>query len=41
MIAARMEQVLCEYCGKSFNKANYGRWHGDNCKEKNGKNSVR
>lgn len=24
----------CEYCGKVVNLINFGRWHGDRCKEK-------
>ena len=26
------ENITCEYCNKSVNKLNYGRWHGPNCK---------
>jgi hypothetical protein len=28
-------KIKCEYCGKEMNIGNYGRWHGDKCKNKN------
>lgn len=26
------DKMQCEFCDKSISKANYNRWHGDNCK---------
>ena len=27
------EKVICEHCGKSINRLNYGVWHGPKCKK--------
>lgn len=34
MRRARTERFTCPYCGKTANRGNYDRWHGDNCKIK-------
>lgn len=28
------EKKVCPHCGKTIDKMNYGRWHGDKCKSK-------
>jgi hypothetical protein len=30
----RYIKIKCPYCNKFIDKANYKRWHGDNCKNK-------
>tara|TARA_R110000744_G_scaffold5418_4_gene19089 strand:- start:3056 stop:3592 length:537 start_codon:yes stop_codon:yes gene_type:complete len=30
----KLNRKTCSYCNKSFDSANYSRWHGDNCKLK-------
>lgn len=33
-LAIRRKRVECPHCGKVVSPGMYGRWHGDNCKEK-------
>jgi hypothetical protein len=30
------KKITCEYCGKTLDVSNHKRWHGDNCKIRNG-----
>ena len=32
--ALNREKIQCEHCIKIVDKSNFGRWHGDNCKNK-------